>query len=477
MTERARTSGGRRVFICYARPQDNEHADNLYKQLTEASLKPWMDRRDILPGEKWDVAIQAAIKSSSYFLVVLTKHSVDKRGYLQKEIKEALDVQKEKLEGDRYVIPVRVEQCRLPDQLSHLHCADLFEVDGLEKLKRSLLAGTAAANVETQRFARVSELSIAGIKTPCFFPSVSGAAKNSLSPLEHIQILIALEHPAFLVSAYDIVSARTAKRTAILRLLRRGAARGQVILLDSGLYERKWLHAERWSKKSFHKGVTLTPCHFAFCYDDPTLVGSVSQVASAIAKAAVRDQKAGGIRSVVPIVHAKDPKRFPSLCVEVARRIDARMLAVPERELGAGIVEAAKTVTRIRSALNDTGQYYPIHILGAGNPLSILVYSACGADSFDGLDWCQTVVDHATGRLYHTMQLDFFANQTPFGATSGMSYFSRAFAHNLFFYKTWMSQIQKRIADESLGELLRDSLPSETMVVLKSVLPSNEYLR
>jgi len=464
------------VFICYARPQDNEHADNLYNQLEDPFIKPWMDRRDIDPGKKWDPAIRAAIKSSRYFLVILTRHSVNKRGYLQKEIKQALDLQKEKLEGDRYIIPVRIKDCPIPEQFSDLQCADLFELDGLSKLKRSLVPEADDALIfGATSFGRLPELSIGGVRTPCFFPSISGAAKNSLSPLEHLKILIALDYPAFLVSAFDIINAEPANRKAMLRLLHRAASRGQIILLDSGLYEKKWLRVKNWPRKSFHYAVRHTPCHFAFCYDNPSPTGTASKIASAIVSATIHDKNAGQIRSIVPVVHSTKSKLFPSICTQIIKRLDVRMLAIPERELGAGIVAAAQTIALVREALNRTGRYYSLHILGAGNPLSVLVYSACGADSFDGLDWCQTVVDHTTARLYHTMQLDFFAHQTQFGTVNEMSYFARASAHNLLFYKNWMMNIQKQILVGSLNELLDRFVPSETISNLRRALPSNAH--
>ena len=62
----------------------------------------------------------------------------------------------------------------------------------------------------------------------------------------------------------------------------------------------------------------------------------------------------------------------------------------------------AKTIIKIRKTLAPKKQYYPLHLLGTGNPLSILIYSICGADSFDGLEWCQTTVDYNTGLLYHS---------------------------------------------------------------------------
>ncbi|NIO68956.1 MAG: TIR domain-containing protein [Anaerolineae bacterium] len=45
-----------------------------------------------LPGEKWELAIQKAIRRSDFFLVCLSANSIDKRGWIQKEIKQVLDI-------------------------------------------------------------------------------------------------------------------------------------------------------------------------------------------------------------------------------------------------------------------------------------------------------------------------------------------------------------------------------------------------
>jgi hypothetical protein len=80
-------------------------------------------------------------------------------------------------------------------------------------------------------------------------------------------------------------------------------------------------------------------------------------------------------------------------------------------------------------------------LLGTGNPISIALYSEAGADSFDGLEWCQTVVDHETGLLFHLSQSDFFRQQTAWG-DSGISFHPRTLAHNLEFYADWMRRLR-----------------------------------
>jgi hypothetical protein len=64
--------------------------------------------------------------------------SINKEGFVQKEIRIALDVADEKPEGTIFVIPARLEQCDVPQRLSHLHWVDLFEKDGYEHLYKAL---------------------------------------------------------------------------------------------------------------------------------------------------------------------------------------------------------------------------------------------------------------------------------------------------------------------------------------------------
>lgn len=128
------------VFISYAR-EDAAMAERLYTYLSEAGYKPWMDTKDILPGELWVNSIQTAIQNSDFFLACLSTNSVDKRGMLQKEIKSALDTWEGMLEGDIYLIPVRLDDCAVPERLSNFQWVDLFEENGWSLLSKALGQG------------------------------------------------------------------------------------------------------------------------------------------------------------------------------------------------------------------------------------------------------------------------------------------------------------------------------------------------
>jgi hypothetical protein len=100
-----------------------------------------MDVRDILPGENFKVAIESAIRRADFFIAVLSPNSVDRRGFIQRELKQALDIWQEKLESDIYLIPVRLEECENPSSLCNFQRVDLFEAEGWSKLLAALLEG------------------------------------------------------------------------------------------------------------------------------------------------------------------------------------------------------------------------------------------------------------------------------------------------------------------------------------------------
>jgi hypothetical protein len=82
-----------------------------------------------------------------------------------------------------------------------------------------------------------------------------------------------------------------------------------------------------------------------------------------------------------------------------------------------------------------------------------------GADSFDGLEWCQTVVDHATGQLHHFQLWDFFADQTAIGTVEDVPYAQRVLAHNLAFYARWLERIRRALIEGRALDLLAQYLP------------------
>jgi serine/threonine protein kinase len=126
-----------RVFLCHA-TVDKPLVRDLYGKLKDDGIDVWLDEESLLPGEDWQEAIPKAVRSSHIVVVCLSKAAITKRGYVQKEIRFALDAAAEQPEGAIFLIPVRLEECEIPSQLSRWQWANLFGSGGYPQLMRSL---------------------------------------------------------------------------------------------------------------------------------------------------------------------------------------------------------------------------------------------------------------------------------------------------------------------------------------------------
>jgi hypothetical protein len=126
------------VFLCHA-SQDKPAVRKLYDRLkNEGWIQPWLDEEDLLPGQEWNVEIPIAVRSSDVVIVCLSKQSITKEGYVQREISLTLDIADEKPEGTIFVIPLLLEKCKVPRRMERWQWLD-YNVDGAyEKLMRSL---------------------------------------------------------------------------------------------------------------------------------------------------------------------------------------------------------------------------------------------------------------------------------------------------------------------------------------------------
>ena len=114
------------VFISYAR-EDAESAERLYKDLRNRGLEPWLDKKDILPGYKWQFTIYQAIKNSRFFIPLISSTSAEKIGYIQNELKYAIEVSKNFPEREVFMIPARLDNCEMPYEiLEEIQSVDLF---------------------------------------------------------------------------------------------------------------------------------------------------------------------------------------------------------------------------------------------------------------------------------------------------------------------------------------------------------------
>jgi hypothetical protein len=134
--EWSKAKGSPRVFLCYAGP-DRDRVLQLYDRLTADGFDPWMDTRNLLPGQAWELEIQRAIRSADYFIACISSH-FQQRTYGLREIRWALEVLDTIPEGRIYLIPARLEACTVEERLFHRQWVDLFEPNGYEHLVNAL---------------------------------------------------------------------------------------------------------------------------------------------------------------------------------------------------------------------------------------------------------------------------------------------------------------------------------------------------
>ena len=114
------------VFLAYV-TEDLEIVERLYAELEGAAFAPWMDVRQLVPGQNWPRAIERAIERSDYFIACFSRNSVNKWGGFQAEIRYALDCARRIPLDEIFVVPVRLDACRVPRSIQReLQYVDLF---------------------------------------------------------------------------------------------------------------------------------------------------------------------------------------------------------------------------------------------------------------------------------------------------------------------------------------------------------------
>lgn len=131
---------GKRVFLAYA-IEDVAQVEKLYELLENAGFYPWMDRKKLLPGQNWPRAIDRAISVTDYFVPCFSRRALERPGRFHAELRYALDRAQEWPLEKTFVVPLRLDDCRLPRQItSQLQYIDLFPdpSKGIERLIAAL---------------------------------------------------------------------------------------------------------------------------------------------------------------------------------------------------------------------------------------------------------------------------------------------------------------------------------------------------
>ncbi len=126
------------IFLCYTN-EDKVKAEDLYKALKLNGNNPWIDSHGLRGGDDWDKHIQRTIKEIDYFLVLNSKSLINKNeGYVYDEIFSAMKRHRSFKRGLRFIIPLKIDECDVLEELEYLHCIDLKSDHNINALIKTI---------------------------------------------------------------------------------------------------------------------------------------------------------------------------------------------------------------------------------------------------------------------------------------------------------------------------------------------------
>jgi len=125
-----------KIFISYSRT-DIDFVRKLAEDLEKAGYDVWQDTTDLHGGENFFGEIPKAIRSSRFFIIILTPTS-NRSEWVRNELAEALRLRKK-------IIPIKLIPCEVPFELGRINFVNFSTgeyTDNLNSLLSSLVVNT-----------------------------------------------------------------------------------------------------------------------------------------------------------------------------------------------------------------------------------------------------------------------------------------------------------------------------------------------
>lgn len=104
------------VFLSYAR-EDRAAVREIREGLTQRDISVWMDEEDLRMGDDWAHKIASTLEEVDFAIVCLSSRSLKKEGFVQAEFRMIRDRQRNMPPGRQFVMPLRLEDCKVPKGL------------------------------------------------------------------------------------------------------------------------------------------------------------------------------------------------------------------------------------------------------------------------------------------------------------------------------------------------------------------------
>ncbi|HHF2952393.1 toll/interleukin-1 receptor domain-containing protein [Vibrio sp. HS-50-1] len=426
------------IYIVY--PKENfDIAEKLYQLLSEQWTVWWDDK---IVGQ-YAPEINKNIAGTKCILAIFSSFS-DKP-----TVTEELKI------GEKHtknIIPLKIDSSDSPYPFGAYSSIDFQSWDGdiSHQGYQQLLRKVGSIVEPKQSPKRLQSILGNKLPLPSLFMSVS-SHETHVSPAEALIVLKISETPAILVSAYDLC--RDEDKEELIDGIRQYHQNGGLVLIDSGNYEAHRKDDKDWKAEALEDVLRNIPHDLAFCFDNLEPSDDLDTILNDIVDSVERDSKFTD-KPVLPIVHVPQDENGITMLPELVRRVSEALsppiIAIPERELGAGMQDRADAMRRVRDELNKLPYYQPVHLLGTGNPRSIAILAASGADTFDGLEWCRFAIDADTESLHHFQNFDLLKSHKTPSQFNDLPYGARVLFHNLFYYRELNDVMQSMFSSDRI---------------------------
>lgn len=329
---------------------------------------------------------------------------------------------------------------------------------------------------------------------PVMIPSISSFETQIFGP-NAMKLHTILQEPISLISAYDLALDKDLHNTvADYR------KKGGLIFVDSGGYEasrvNKYIknidpnmldeqvaNGGVWSIDKFQKNIGTIEFDLAATFD--MYIGDDEEFSTFEGRLLTfieRQEEFLG-EKMVPVIHLRSEKGARELTHEqslsvvnlIAKNFKPKFIAIPEREMGEGVIARYELVKSLVSELQVANSGTNIHVLGCGNPLTFAILAHAGIALADGLEWCRTNYGHEF-HLFHFQQFDILrpAERTIPNAVvdTFLSYtdnrLAQALARNLHSQQDFVERVKTALHERNIVEFLTEHF--EILPELKELL-------
>ena len=138
------------VFISYAR-EDEKIVKKLANKLNTYGIATWLDKKNLLPGDDWELKVEEAIEKADFFLIFLSRATEQKIGYKNRELKLALKQQSYRPRGKVFIVPILLDECTPPYDLREFNWLKLSDDKELRSLAKMIAPSSVKVKLSQEK--------------------------------------------------------------------------------------------------------------------------------------------------------------------------------------------------------------------------------------------------------------------------------------------------------------------------------------